>query len=94
MRELIAAEPALGERLHPRLPYLAVQVVWGVRHEFARTVEDILARRTRGLFLDARAAIEAAPTVAKLMQEELGQSPEWTAEQIRQFESLAAGYLL
>jgi len=94
MRELIAAEPSLGERLHPRLPYLAVQVAWGVRHEFARTVEDILARRTRGLLLDARAAIEAAPTVAKLMQEELGQSPEWTAEQIRQFESLATGYLL
>jgi len=94
MRELIDSEPAFGELLHPSFPDLAVQVVWGVRHEFARTVEDILARRTRALFLDARAAIEAAPAVAKLMKRELKQSDDWESEQIRRFASLAQGYLL
>ncbi len=94
MRKLIGTEPALGELLLPRLPYQGVQVVWGVRHEFARTVEDLLARRTRALFLDARAAIEAAPGVARLMKQELQQTDAWEVEQIQQFETLAQGYLL
>lgn len=94
MRELIGTEPSLGELLHPRLPYQGVQVVWGVRHEFARTVEDLLARRTRALFLNARAAIEAAPAVARLMKQELQQTDAWEAEQIQQFETLAQGYHL
>lgn len=94
LRNLIAAEPALGEKLHPRLPYLSVQVIWGVRYEFARTVEDILARRTRGLFLDARASLEAAPTVARLMKLESHRTDDWESDQIRQFVSLAEGYLL
>ncbi len=94
LESLIEKDPESAEKLHPRLPYRGVQVVWGVRQEMARTVEDILARRTRALFLDARAAIEAAPTVAQLMRRELGQSDAWESEQIQQFESLAKGYLL
>lgn len=94
MRSLIETNPTLGEKLHPRLPYLAVQVVWGVRNEMARTVEDILARRTRALFLDARAAMEMAATVARLMREELAQTGAWESDQVRQFQTLAEGYLL
>jgi glycerol-3-phosphate dehydrogenase len=59
----------------------------------ARTVEDVLARRTRALFLDARASIEAAPVVAGLMAAELGRNPEWTATQIEEYTALAKGYL-
>ena len=57
--------------LHPRLPFKAREVVWAARNEMARTVEDVLARRTRALFLDARAAMEAAPAVARLLAKEL-----------------------
>lgn len=91
---LVRAVPNLGARLHERLPNLAGEVVWAARHEMARTVEDVLARRTRILFLDARAAVECAPTVASLLALELGRSPSWENEQVRAFTLLARGYLL
>ena len=63
--------PSLGRKLHPDLPYIAAEVIWAVREEMARTVEDVLARRTRALFLNASAAIAAAPETAALMAGEL-----------------------
>lgn len=83
-----------GEKLHPRLPYLKAEVIWGVRYEMARTVEDILARRVRALFLDARAAIDAAPAVADLIAGELGKDAVWKEEQVLAFRKLAQSYLL
>ena len=59
----------------------------------ARSVEDVLARRTRALFLDARASIEAAPLVARLLAEELGRDSAWEQTQIDSFRSIANGYL-
>ena len=91
--QLLAKHPAWQEPLHPALPYLAGEVVWGVRYEAARTVEDILARRTRALLLDARAAIAAAPKVAELMAQELGQDSAWRERQVAKFLALARGYL-
>jgi glycerol-3-phosphate dehydrogenase len=93
LRLLAAAEPDGAGRLHPRLPYRAAEVIWAVRHEWARTVTDILARRTRALFLDARAAMESAPQVAALMARELGRDEAWEAAQAAAFRELAAGYL-
>ena len=72
LNELIRERPDLGEPLHPALPYIAAEVVWAARHEAARMIEDVLARRTRALFLDARASLEAAPRVAALLARELG----------------------
>ncbi|MBM3840214.1 MAG: glycerol-3-phosphate dehydrogenase/oxidase [Verrucomicrobia bacterium] len=82
-----------NQALHPRLPYTLGEVVWAVRHEMARTVEDVLARRTRALILDARASLEAAPHVAALMAKELGRDERWVAEQSSAFAELARGYL-
>jgi glycerol-3-phosphate dehydrogenase len=93
IRDIAAAQPALNEPIHPRLPYIAAEVVWGARHEMARTVEDVLARRTRGLFLDARASIEAASAVARLLAGELGRSDDWARSQAAEYIALAAGYL-
>ena len=56
----------ISEPLHASLPYLKAEVVWAARNEMARTVEDILASRTRALFLNARAALAMAPAVADL----------------------------
>ncbi len=94
LEALMQAEPHLARPLHPRLPYYAGEVAWAVRHEMARTVEDVLARRTRALVLDARAAIEAAPAVAALMAAELDAGDGWADAQVRAFEEIAAGYLL
>jgi glycerol-3-phosphate dehydrogenase len=79
--------------LHPKLPYYACQVIWAVRMEWARTVEDVLARRTRALLLDARASMEIAPRVAELMAGELGRDQAWQKEQVAQYRELAGGYL-
>ena len=79
--------------LHPRLPFRRREVVWAARHEMARTVDDVLARRTRALFLDARAAIEAAPAVADLLAQELGRSEEWKSKDLLSFIETAKGYL-
>ena len=80
--------------LHERLPYPRGVVIHAVRHELARTVEDVLARRTRALLLDAAASSESAEEVAQLMATELGRDATWQADQVKQYKSLANGYLL
>ncbi|TRX62622.1 glycerol-3-phosphate dehydrogenase/oxidase [Fulvivirga sp. M361] len=91
---LIEESPDLGEKLHPRLDYLKAEVVWAIRHEMARTIEDILARRVRVLFVDARAAIEVAPMVAGLLAEELHKDYEWQQQQTEAFTAIATNYVL
>lgn len=90
---LITENPALGKKLLPEFSYTGAEVVWAVRSEMARTVEDVLARRLRLLFLDARAAMKAAPLVAHFMRLELGYSEDWEKEQLNQFTELARNYL-
>jgi len=84
----------LGERLHHRLPYIRAEVIWAAREELCMTVEDALSRRTRGLLLDAQAAIDAAPLVAALLAEELGRDSAWQDQQVAEFRELAKGYLV
>ena len=91
---LAAGDPALMRLLHPRLPYRHADVIWAVRETMARTVEDVLARRTRALFLDAQASIEAAEAVAAIMAGELGWNAEKRAAEVRAFREFARGYLL
>ncbi len=91
--DLIDSGAALREPIHPLLPYVAGQVVWAARCEMARTVDDVLARRTRALVVHANAAMEAAPTVAALMAAELGRDETWQQQQVDQFRAMAAGYL-
>ncbi|MGH7729151.1 MAG: glycerol-3-phosphate dehydrogenase/oxidase [Vulcanimicrobiaceae bacterium] len=90
---LEASDPALRERIHPRLPYTHAEVVYAAREELARTVDDVLARRTRALLLDAEAAREAAPAVAALLALELGRDGEWQAQQLADFGRIAAANL-
>jgi glycerol-3-phosphate dehydrogenase len=82
-----------SESLHPALPYTAADVRRAVRDEMARTVEDVLARRTRALFLNARAAMEMAQPVGELMASELGRDAAWANEQAADFRKMAASYL-
>jgi glycerol-3-phosphate dehydrogenase len=94
VRELMQTDASLAEPLHSALPYTGAEVVWAVRHEMARTVEDVLARRTRALFLNARAAIGMAPRVAALMAHELGRDKLWQARQAEALVETAGNYLL
>ena len=90
--ELIRAQPALAERLHASLPITAAQVVWAARHECARTAEDVLARRTRALFLNTAAALAMAPAVARLLARELGRNESWQQEQLAAFREVATHF--
>ena len=92
--KLINENPELGEQLHPNLPYVKAEVLWAVRHEMARNVEDVLARRVRALFLDARASIAMVNDVAKIVAEELGYDKKWIKNQIEIYTKLAKSYLL
>lgn len=89
---LMHSDPALAEQLHPALPYRAAEVVWAARHEMARTVDDILSRRLRALFLNANAAIAMAPRVAELLAAETGRDAAWAEEQVKSFTAMAKGY--
>jgi glycerol-3-phosphate dehydrogenase len=91
--ELSRADRDLDALLHPRLPFRRREVIWAARHEMARTVEDVLARRTRALFLNAKAAMEAAPAVADLLAAELERSDAWKARDLQSFLGVAKGYL-
>jgi len=82
------------ELLHAYMPYTRGDVLRAVRDEMAQTVEDVLARRTRALFLDARAAIEIAPKVAKIIALELARDDDWITTQLADFGNLAENYLV
>lgn len=87
------SNPQWKKGLHNDCPYTEAEVIWAVRHELARTVEDVLARRLRLLFLHAEAAMEAAPRVAKLMRDQLHQTEDWEKSQVQQFMQVAEPYL-
>ncbi|MDQ2763588.1 MAG: glycerol-3-phosphate dehydrogenase/oxidase [Pseudomonadota bacterium] len=90
---LAGSSPKLAASLHPRLPYRLAEVVWAARYEMARSVEDVLARRMRCLFLDARAALEAAPAVAACLASELGRDLAWQQSQVAAFRTIASTYI-
>lgn len=93
IRELIAADATLSRELDSQLPYTEAEVVWAARGEMARTVEDVLARRTRALFLNARAATRMAGRVAEILARELGRDATWQAQQVDAFNQVAKGFV-
>jgi glycerol-3-phosphate dehydrogenase len=91
--DLMRANPKYNEKIHPGLSVRVGEILWAVRLECARTVEDFLARRSRSLLLNARAAAEAAPKVADVMAKELGRGRKWKKEQVASFQALSRIYL-
>jgi len=93
IKTLALKEKTLGEVVHPKLPYINAEIIWAVQNEMCMTVEDALARRTRALLLDAKAAIESAPIVAALMAKEMNKDDHWAKKQIESFNKVAKNYL-
>jgi glycerol-3-phosphate dehydrogenase len=60
----------------------------------ARTIDDVLSRRTRAIFLNARAAIAMAPAIARLMASELRRDQSWQEQQLREFHDIASHFLV
>ncbi|HJT73090.1 MAG TPA: glycerol-3-phosphate dehydrogenase/oxidase, partial [Chitinophaga sp.] len=91
IKALTEASPALAAPIATGYPYTKAMVVWAVRNEYARRVEDVLGRRLRLLFLDVHAAREAAPVVASIIAEETGRPASWIQEELNDFAILAKG---
>jgi glycerol-3-phosphate dehydrogenase len=94
IKKLAKIDPKLERKLHPALPHIGAEVIWAVRHEMPRTIEDVLARRMRALFLNARAALEMAPMVADLMASELGWDGNEKMKKLMDFQATAKHYVL
>jgi glycerol-3-phosphate dehydrogenase len=94
IQQLMRENPNLPEPLDAALPYTGAEVVWATRHEMARTLDDVLARRTRALFLNAKAALASAPRVVSLMARELQRDAEWESQQLEAFHRIAAHFTL
>ncbi len=82
-----------NNRISEAYQYTIAEVVWAVREEMACTVEDVLARRVRLLYIDAKAAVDASPVVAAVMAKELGKDEKWQADQIESFTKVAQNYI-
>ena len=94
IEKLMKEKPELIEWVSEDLKINKAQVVWAVRHEYARQVEDFLSRRTRAILFDAKESIKMAPIVAQIMANELGYDNNWIKEQVGIYTKLAKGYLL
>ena len=94
IRKMINENPALGERLSEKYGYTVAEVLWAVREEMAQTVEDVLARRVRLLFVDAREAQNVARRVAEVMAEEMGKDKTWIDEQVESFVNVSNNYIV
>lgn len=93
IRTLAEKDELLAEKIHPSFPFIKAEITWAVRKEMCIRLEDFLARRSRALLLDAHAAVEAAPMVAKAMAKEMNVDDSWVAEEIKSFTALAKNYL-
>ncbi len=94
IQALEETDPKLAAKIHNELPYTMAQVVWACDNEIAHTIEDVLARRTRALFLNAKAAYDSAEKVGTLMQSVLGKSDEWREKEINTFKAFAQDYIV
>ena len=70
------------------------QVIWAIRNEMARTLEDVLSRRTRALLLDAKESVRIAKPVAEIMAREMGKDADWVNNQVTAYWHLAEKYRL
>jgi len=93
IENLISANPELGLPFDSRLPYTRAEVLWICRNEMPVGIEDILARRTRSLLLNARASAEIAPEIAELMAMEFGCDQKWKSEQVDAYRTLVKNYI-
>jgi len=91
---LIDEDRSYSTLLHKDFSFITAHIVWAVREEMAQTIEDVLARRIRLLFLDARKAIEISPVVASIMAKEMNKDKSWENDQVTKFTKLAEEYIL
>ena len=93
IEKLISGSPGLGLPMDMRLPYTRAEIIWICRNEMPVCLEDVLARRTRSQFLNARVSAVIAPEVADIMAHELGYDQEWVNSQVESYNQLVRSYI-
>jgi glycerol-3-phosphate dehydrogenase len=94
LKQLEAENTGFAEKLSPNYGYTVANVVFAVRNELANKVEDVLGRRFRLLFLDAKTAVNVSRKVAEIMAKELGKSQDWIDQEVSDFAKVASVYQL
>jgi glycerol-3-phosphate dehydrogenase len=94
MKEILKNDISLKELVDPNYTFTKAAIVYAVKYEMAICIEDILARRMRLLFLDAKLAITLAPMVASIMASYLQKDKNWEAAEVKSFTKLADQYIL
>jgi glycerol-3-phosphate dehydrogenase len=94
IKKLIEKQADLAAMIHPSLPYSWAEITWICRNEMVYHLEDVLARRLRALFLNARASHEIAEDVAHRIASELGWDENRINEEVASFRELAKSYIL
>lgn len=94
IEQMLGDNKSLAEKIHPNYPYTKAEVLWIIENEMAITIEDILARRIRLLFLDAEAAWHAAPVIKQILAEKLNYNETILEKQMNDFEQLIKIYSL
>lgn len=92
--EILKNMEGFNKKIHENLDLNEAQIAFAIEFEQAKTIDDVLARRTRSLPLNPQAAIEAAPRVAEIMMKKLNKSEEWKNEQIKNFLEISKKYLI
>ena len=82
------------ELLHKDLPYYYAEVIYQIKYEMVKTVEDVLSRRTRAVILNPIAAVEVAPIVANLIAKYYNYDDNWISDQLNKFNSFAKNYIV
>ena len=93
IKSLLMNDNTLSEKIHKNYPFTKAEVLYSIKYEMATSIEDILARRNRLLFLDAKASIESASEVASIFEKYLKKDRNWIINQINSFENFATKYL-
>ena len=92
IEDLLKEKKVYQDKIHPQRPTRIGEIIWAVRREMARSVEDFLARRTRNLLLDAKSSMEMAPVVAEWMSVELNSGRAWRKKQVEKYRQVAQNY--
>ncbi|HEX2191936.1 MAG TPA: glycerol-3-phosphate dehydrogenase/oxidase, partial [Acidimicrobiales bacterium] len=87
---MVVEDRSLGDPLVPGLPYVRAEAVYAARNEMARTVDDVLSRRTRARLLARDASAAAAEDVAALVGAALGWSAEERSRQVELYRAAVA----
>ena len=94
IEKMIQKNPDLATVISDKLSINKAQIIFAIQNEFARNTYDILARRTRALFLDAEESLKIAPKVIEIIARELHKDTTWQKEELKRFTITANGYLM